>query len=140
MARSALPRQVRIAAKVLLARGCSQREVARRLGLSRKTVWNLLHGRRGEASSRASCRCPGCGGLLSQWPCVLCRTRRHQSDRREGRRPGAAGNGTGIRISLRGEQRKRYLELRRRKRDRLRGLTEEETAAKYEQLRLVRGW
>ncbi len=71
----------------------SQREIARRLGVSRGTVHAIAVGRRPDRSSRRRerlngfrypsgppRRCPGCGGLV-QMPCLLCylRSRRQKS-------------------------------------------------------------
>jgi hypothetical protein len=70
----------------LLGEGClSQRQIARRLGVSRGTVNAIALGkRRSDSNSRCGCegadftpptglpkRCPGCGGL-TQMPCLAC--------------------------------------------------------------------
>jgi hypothetical protein len=68
--------------KALLAADLTQREVARRVGVSRSTVHAIANGRRRARSSarpprsapaeQKYSRCPGCGGLVLQ-PCRLCR-------------------------------------------------------------------
>lgn len=74
--------------KRLLEEGqLSQREIARRLGVSRGTVNGIALGRRADPSQRPRnpeiefltpdgplTRCPGCGGLVLM-PCLACRLR-----------------------------------------------------------------
>jgi hypothetical protein len=70
-------------AKVLVEEpGLSHEEVARRCGVSRSTVQRIWEGSIHRPpvivlerlpSPR---RCPDCGGLCSDWPCVLCEMRR----------------------------------------------------------------
>jgi len=66
--------------------GLSQRQIARRLGVSRGTVNAIALGRRADIVLRtpeeegfpspagAAVRCPGCGGRV-QMPCLLCYVR-----------------------------------------------------------------
>jgi len=72
--------------KRLLALGTlSQQAIARRVGISRGSVGNILHGRRREdheqyypALDETPCpptRCGGCGGQIVVLPCRLCRAR-----------------------------------------------------------------
>jgi CENP-B N-terminal DNA-binding domain len=61
--------------------GFSQREIARRFNISLLTVHRILRGQwhpvderedpHWEEKLRAE-RCPGCGGLVYQWPCLAC--------------------------------------------------------------------
>jgi len=70
--------------KRLLAEGLSQREIARRLGISRGTIGAIATGRRPDYSDRADepkidpnapkVRCGGCGGKVAM-PCLACRDR-----------------------------------------------------------------
>ena len=82
----------------------SQREIAKRLGVSRGTVGAIAGGRRRDCVRRAEQgeadfipptglprRCPGCGGL-AQMPCLACYIRAKNEARRAarpnlGRRP-----------------------------------------------------
>ena len=63
----------------LLTSGLSQRAVARRMSLSVRTVGKVFKGtwkgtRKGKASrdKKPSDRCPGCGRMISIWPCLDC--------------------------------------------------------------------
>ena len=79
----------------------SQREIAKRLGISRGTVNAIANGKRGDRLSRPKRdeadfipptglprRCPGCGGL-TQMPCLACYIRAKSEANRAtpGRRP-----------------------------------------------------
>lgn len=73
----------------------SQREIARRLGVSRATVAALAHGRRGIHGRSAEpeplpedierpdppARCPHCGYLV-HLPCLICQTREYRHAQR----------------------------------------------------------
>lgn len=69
--------------RLLAAGELSQREIARKLGVSRGTVCAIANGHNVlERRERANAmfggelvRCPGCGGLVYM-PCLLCRVRR----------------------------------------------------------------
>ena len=78
--------------RLILSGSLSQRKIARRLGVSRGTVNAVARGKR-PAPGQRPCedplaapsgplvRCPGCGGLVRS-PCLLCRVRARQEDRR----------------------------------------------------------
>lgn len=77
----------------LIAEGeLSQRQIARATGVSRASVGLIKRGKRPDRSHRestepfrplpADVRCPGCGGLLTVLPCILCRDRAAQSETR----------------------------------------------------------
>lgn len=69
----------------LAALGWSRRLIARATGLDRTTIDRILGGPGppdeepdddplAAAKARAT-RCPGCGGLVYQWPCLTCEGR-----------------------------------------------------------------
>jgi len=107
-------------ARRLLVDGASYRAVARRLGISRGTVWMIATGKRGNYpardkapepgidSSLPKSRCPECGGMV-EIPCVVCRTRREMAGRK--RRPPHPADETDfageLGFDLRPEHRKR---------------------------------
>lgn len=63
---------------------CSQRQIARRVGVSRGTVHAIINGRHIDREAKRKeeppmfsgpyVRCRGCGGMV-QMPCLLCRVR-----------------------------------------------------------------
>lgn len=67
----------------------SQRAIAKKLGVSRATVWDMAQGRRGKFGREADVepeeperpdppvRCPECGYLV-HFPCLACRTREYR--------------------------------------------------------------
>jgi hypothetical protein len=69
------------AVRKLHRQGFSQRRIARRIQISPLTVYRIVHGQwhpvneredpHWEQKLRAE-RCPGCGGLVYQWPCLAC--------------------------------------------------------------------
>lgn len=86
----------------LLAAGeLSQREIARKLELSRGTVSAIATGRRTDRVAKPRpgeepplfagpyLRCRGCGGMV-QMPCLLCRVRALRPSRIASRHPGRA--------------------------------------------------
>ena len=80
--------------RLLRQRTLSQRDIARRLGISRGTVSAIYLGKRQDHKSRNRRenevlaptgpleRCPGCGGLVYM-PCLLCRIRALKQTRRQ---------------------------------------------------------
>jgi hypothetical protein len=61
-----------------------QREIARQLQVSTTSVHRVLHGTWASIDDsddpwaklkRQARRCPGCGGLVYEWPCRTCRMR-----------------------------------------------------------------
>ena len=79
-------------AELMLARGkMSQREIAKRTGLSRGTISSIAGGTRKiqvktvdpnmppEPEDGPPVRCPGCGAMV-QMPCVLCHLKKLASD------------------------------------------------------------
>lgn len=88
----------------LLADGrCSQRELARQLGLSRNTIRAIARGQRPRERRPGGRyfdptqplvpprRCPTCGGLVYP-PCRLCRVRQHIARQDSARQRAAAGH------------------------------------------------
>jgi hypothetical protein len=78
------PPQLRDHARYLLDRGWTARQVRRTLGLTRRQLDQLLAhlGDRAAIADdpfsrarRAARRCPGCGGLVFLWPCLICELR-----------------------------------------------------------------
>lgn len=104
-----LPMALVLEIRRLLDQGeLSQRTIARRLGVSRGTVADMVHGRRGDYGRNAAAdgkssstireaalpvRCPDCGGLIYA-PCRLCDARemkgRILAFKREQAKPGNA--------------------------------------------------
>ena len=93
---------------MLLAAGCSQTQISRRTGLSRRTIARIAaQGRRKltaadihddrPAGFEADClnRCRGCGARIYLWPCLQGETRAKQEAREEVRR--LVKQGTGVR-------------------------------------------
>lgn len=89
------PQVIREVKRLLEAGQMSQREIARRTGVSRATVGSVAMGRRPDyeqlEQERAAQhwrpqgpprRCPGCGGLV-YLPCRLCRLREETTRHRE---------------------------------------------------------
>lgn len=150
MPRPPVRRQVRTAAILLLARGHSLREVARRFGLWHTTIRRIVQPPSVIVSSKRPRRCRGCGGLVTKWPCVLCRARAHEKLRRsQCSRPedeafaaqGARARSESppeIAVELEGEHRRQYEKLRARKKPGERPYTTQEQQEKYHELRLVR--
>ena len=106
----------------LLAQGLGQREISRRIGVSRSTVANIQHGRRKPRSAKAERaddpfptgrrRCALCGALIYQ-PCIACRDRR-LPDQRSQTLPEQPGHL--IELSLMPDQLARYEEVREARR------------------------
>lgn len=150
MPRPPVRRQVRTAAILLLARGHSLREVARRFGLWHTTIRKLVRPPSVIVSSKRPRRCRGCGGLVTKWPCVLCRARAHgKLQRSQHPRPEDEAFASSIArahqehqeepaVELRGEHRRRYEKLRAGKRPGERPYSGQEQEEKYHGLRLVR--
>ena len=108
---------------------CSQRAIARRLGISRGTVCAIATGKRGNGESPAHAdggtnsskpagppeRCPGCGAMVHM-PCQLCRARAAAA-RRSTRplQPVFAQLDASLEPELKETHRKRYEEIHRRK-------------------------
>jgi hypothetical protein len=77
---------VREIVRLLDAAELSQRAIARRLRVSRGIVWRVAHrlrpiGYDDGTPRKPPVRCPTCGGLV-YLPCVLCRARERQQQRR----------------------------------------------------------
>ena len=73
--------------RYLLERGWTARQIRRTLCLTRRRLDQLLAHLDDRAAladdifsqaRRAARRCPGCGGLVFQWPCLLCAQRERQ--------------------------------------------------------------
>ena len=71
-------------ARSLLQRGWTAEQVRAALGLTRRQIDHLLTPLSDPAAipddpfsraRRAARRCPGCGGLVFQWPCLACELR-----------------------------------------------------------------
>ncbi|MCC6491954.1 MAG: hypothetical protein IT424_02915 [Pirellulales bacterium] len=84
--------------RLLQEQQLSHRAIANKLGISRGTVGNIAHGRRGLNGRQPAQgtaiglepgaiprRCRGCGGLVYE-PCLLCRARAYRSRRADLRR------------------------------------------------------
>ncbi len=96
------PEKIREIKRLLQSGTLSQRNIGRRLGVSRGIVNAVARGKRPDhaerertrpaellAPSGLPVRCPTCGGLV-QMPCVLCRVRAIQRYERMKRRPAQA--------------------------------------------------
>ena len=113
---------------LLAAGGLSQRQIARRMGVSRGSVGAIASGRRPDYADRPAKtedaweqpsgppeRCPGCGGLVFM-PCVLCAARKRLADVSRPRSPQTTSEATVIvGLELRPEHRKRYEKVRARR-------------------------
>ncbi|MFH1924377.1 MAG: helix-turn-helix transcriptional regulator [Planctomycetota bacterium] len=112
--------------KRLLAEGVySQREIARRAGVSRGSVGAIASGKRRDYDDQ-SCngereldaptgpprRCSGCGGM-AHVPCRLCHVRKLMAESRIKRQPDRPKEA--LELELSGEQRARYERVRVRR-------------------------
>jgi transcriptional regulator with XRE-family HTH domain len=110
--------------RLLAERKCSQREIARRLGVSRGSVVAIALGRRhcGDVSAsrvemvEEPCgppvRCPGCGAMV-YLPCVLCHVRNRRQTSRVVDREESPRIRWPLGMNLRPEQHVRYEDVRR---------------------------
>jgi hypothetical protein len=103
----------------------SQREIARRVGVSRGTVDKIASGRDCERDdepaepTKPPQRCPICGALV-YLPCLLCRMRRMSRSGRLPTQPDTCGNASiddtssdmPIELQLKEEHQRRYEEIR----------------------------
>ncbi len=108
----------------LLAIGLSYRKIARATGVCRNTIGAIANGKRPERQPREADRalrpagpprrCRTCGGLVYM-PCQFCTVRAAVAKHpREARRDTAAHQSPELELTLAGEHRQRYEEVRRR--------------------------
>jgi transcriptional regulator with XRE-family HTH domain len=113
--------------RLLATGGLSQREIARRTGVSRGTVGAVAAGKRTDRTEPRHAghpelkvpagpprRCGGCGGMVAM-PCLLCRARvARAAARREQRTTASPELNAPLQLNLREEHRVRYEAIRRR--------------------------